>query len=129
MTNLKRVIINDLLVAEDMFRFVEDELLPDSGISPKQLWSGIADLLNDMVPINRELLAKRETLQQQIDTWHKANINKDFELEAYKSFLYEIGYLQPDCDDFHITTSAVDNEIALQAGPQLVVPVKMHVLH
>ena len=67
------------------------------------------------------LLAKREDLQAKIDEWHR---NNKFELEAYKAFLTEIGYLLPEVEDFKISTENVDEEIALLAGPQLVVPVR-----
>src|SRR5690606_40169352 len=74
-----------------------------------------------MAPKNRELLAVREEMQKKIDEWHKQN--KDFDLEKYKAFLEEIGYLEPEVEDFQITVENVDDEVAVQAGPQLVVPI------
>ncbi|MHA6317856.1 malate synthase G [Altererythrobacter sp. CAU 1778] len=109
-----------LWLAPELVRFVEDEALRGTGISALTLWEGLADILARFAPRNRELLAKRENLQQQIDDWHKANPGKG---GAPESFLREIGYLVDEPAAFTIGTENTDSEIASVAGPQLVVPV------
>jgi hypothetical protein len=74
-------------------------------------------------PQNQDLLARRDELQAQIDKWHRQRIIGGIDAGAYKQFLTEIGYLQPEPADFTITTSGVDDEITTTAGPQLVVPI------
>lgn len=101
---------------------VNDEVAPGTGISPDDFWAAFADILKDLAPKNRELLQKRETIQAQIDDWHRANAGK-FDAVAYKAFLQEINYLLPEPADFNVATENVDEEIAALAGPQLVVPV------
>ncbi len=93
-----------------------------TGIEVAQFWQGFEQLLADFAPENKNLLAKRESLQQQIDHWHQQN-QETFSPEVYKNFLISIGYLIPEGEGFSVTTENVDSEIALQAGPQLVVPV------
>jgi malate synthase len=110
-----------LSVAAPLARLIEDDIL--LGITPDQFWSGYAAILRDLAPVNADLLAKRETLQRQIDEWHKARRGQPFDGEAYRSFLSEIGYLEPEPAPFALTTEKVDPEIASIAGPQLVVPV------
>ncbi len=104
-------------------RFLEDEALPGTGIDADRFWSGLAALLAEFAPQNRALLAKREALQGQIDTWHVARRGQPHDHAAYKAFLAEIGYLLPEGPDFTIETTNVDPEVASVAGPQLVVPV------
>jgi malate synthase len=108
-----------LQVAEVLAAFVEDEVLPETGVPATQLWEGLAVMLARFAPINRALLAKRDDLQAQIDAWHAAN---SFEPEAYEAFLREIGYLVPEPAPFTVDTANVDAEVATMAGPQLVVP-------
>ena len=79
--------------------------------------------MHDLAPANRELLARREALQAEIDAWHKAHRGPPADPDAYRAFLTDIGYLVPEGPDFSIETSHVDEEIAHIAGPQLVVPV------
>ncbi len=104
-------------------RFVESEALPGTGVEAEAFWSGFAGLLAQFAPKNRELLAKRETLQGQIDAWHIARRGQPHDHPAYKAFLAEIGYLLPEGPAFTIKTTNVDLEIASVPGPQLVVPV------
>ncbi len=104
-------------------RFVESEALPGTGVEAEAFWSGFAGLLAQFAPKNRELLAKRETLQGQIDAWHIARRGQPHDHPAYKAFLAEIGYLLPEGPAFTIETTNVDLEIASVPGPQLVVPV------
>jgi len=104
-----------------LYNFINDEAIPNTGISAETFWQEFANLVNDLSPINKALLAKRDDFQTQIDAWHKAN--KDADFATYKSFLQEIGYLLPEGEDFNITTQSVDTEITETAGAQLVVPV------
>ncbi|WP_310620808.1 malate synthase G [Flexibacterium corallicola] len=114
--------IANLKVASSLFQFIENEALPDSGVSPTTFWENLSQILHDMTPRNEELLAKREELQAKIDVWHKEN-SGPVDLETYKAFLTEIGYLIPEGEKFEISPENVDPEIAVIAGPQLVVPV------
>ncbi|PAF15514.1 malate synthase G [Shouchella clausii] len=111
----------DLQIAQELYEFINTKVIPDSGVTKNEFWSGFASLIKDLVPINKALLAKRDRIQDKIHAWHRAN--KPYRFQDYKAFLEEIGYLEPEVDDFQITTEDVDDEIALQAGPQLVVPV------
>ena len=113
-----------LQIAENLWQLVNDKIIPNTGIETKQFWASFEAILTDLAPKNKDLLAKRESLQAQIDAWHKARIGQAHDATAYKAFLQEIGYLLPEGPDFKITTANVDIEIAEQAGPQLVVPVK-----
>ena len=97
--------------------------LDGTGVSADAFWSGFAAAVSELAPRNRELLAKREELQDRIDAWHRENRDGPFEIDRYKDFLSEIGYLVPEGPDFSIETSNVDPEIATIPGPQLVVPV------
>lgn len=115
--------LGKLRVAEVFYQFVENELLPGSGMRAADFWSGLQTLITDLAPLNRALLQHREHLQQQIDDWHQQRSGQPVEGVVYKAFLEEIGYLQAEPADFTITTINVDAEIATLAGPQLVVPV------
>ena len=118
-----RVSIAGLQVAQTLFDFVEQHALPGTGIESSAFWQGFADLLADLAPRNRELLARRDQLQQQLDSWNETQCGKPLDMPAYRAFLSEIGYLVPEGEPFSITTENVDDEIAHIAGPQLVVPV------
>ncbi|MDY6812725.1 MAG: malate synthase G [Pseudomonadota bacterium] len=120
---VERVETHGLKVARVLYDFVVEEALPGSGVEADAFWRGFAELLARQVPRNRELLARRDALQAQIDDWHRAHPGQP-EPAAYRSFLSEIGYLQPPAEDFKASTENVDEEIAHIAGPQLVVPVK-----
>ena len=113
---------NGLKVAKILYDFVEKEALPGTGIASDAFWSGFAKLAHDLTPKNRALLATRDKLQEQIDEWHIARRGKIFDVAEYESFLRNIGYLEKEGPDFSITTPEVDPEVALLAGPQLVVP-------
>ncbi|EPQ1522833.1 malate synthase G [Acinetobacter baumannii] len=110
-----------LAIAKELYDFIENEALPGSGLDSETYWKNFEQVVVDLSPKNKALLAKRDELQAKIDEWHR---NNKFELGAYKAFLTEIGYLLPEVEDFQITTENVDEEIALLAGPQLVVPVR-----
>ncbi|WP_142848648.1 malate synthase G [Telmatospirillum sp. J64-1] len=113
----------NIQVAAELHHFIEQEALPGTGISSGQFWSALDALLHDMAPRNKALLAKRDELQAKIDEWYRSRRGQQIDLDAYKAFLREIGYLLPEGEDFSASTSNVDTEIAHTAGPQLVVPV------
>jgi malate synthase len=112
-----------LQVAGILADFIETKALAGTGLSPDQLWIGFADILARFTPRNRALLAQRDAIQAQLDHWHKANPGPIGDMAAYQAFLREIGYLVPEPAPFQIGTRNVDEEIAVMAGPQLVVPV------
>ena len=118
-----RVTEGNLRVARVLYDFVNNEALPGTGIDPDSFWAGVDKVVTDLTPRNQELLQARDELQAQIDKWHRHRVIEPLDPEAYRQFLTEIGYLQPEPDDFTITTSGVDDEITTTAGPQLVVPV------
>ena len=121
-TNRKRIERQGLRVAPDLLSFIEDEALPESGVTPLDFWSGLSHLLHEHGARNRELLEKRASLQSQIDEWHRRR-RPSLDRSEYKTFLEEIGYLVSDRGECTIDTVGVDPEIATIAGPQLVVPV------
>ncbi|MBB1478661.1 malate synthase G [Pseudoalteromonas sp. SG41-2] len=110
-----------LTVDNQLADFVNQQLLPGTGISEQHFWQGFAEIIDDLSPLNRALLVKREDLQHQIDSYHLAN--KHWDAAQYQQFLTDIGYLVPEPDNFCIETENVEPEIARTAGPQLVVPV------
>lgn len=114
--------VGNLQVAPVLYHFINSEALPGSGLNQERFWSGFEALITDLSPKNKALLNKRDEIQRRINEWHKDN-QAGFEFAKYKSFLEEIGYLEPETEDFQITSQKVDHEIAQQAGPQLVVPV------
>ncbi len=119
----ERIHAGGLQIAAELYQLVVDEITPGTGITATDFWSALEAILIDLTPRNRALLEKRDALQTRIDAWHRAHREHAFDTAAYKDFLYEIGYLLPEGDDFHITTTGVDPEINRIAGPQLVVPV------
>ncbi len=121
--NEKFIKINNLSVDKILADFINNELLKDTGISPDKFWQGFDKVIHELAPKNKDLLEVRETLQKEIDLWHKKNKSEDFEIEKYKSFLKEIDYLKEEGPDFKINTQNLDLEISSIAGPQLVVPI------
>ncbi len=117
-----RIELAGLSVARELKSSLQTEALPGTGVEEAAFWRSFADIVHDLAPKNRALLARREALQDQIDHWHRDN-GAPSDLEAYKNFLREIGYLVPEGPAFQVTTENVDPEIATVAGPQLVVPV------
>jgi malate synthase len=111
-----------LQVAANLDQFVETEALPGTGIDSAAFWSGFDALVHELAPKNRALLAERDRLQTELDTWHRANPGPVRDLRAYRAFLEGIGYIVPSPASVKATTDNVDTEIAEQAGPQLVVP-------
>ena len=118
----ERIEQDGLQVAAVLHQFIQNEALPASGIAPQEFWRGFAAIVRDLAPRNRALLADRDRLQGELDTWHRANPGPVRDLAAYRAFLTKIGYLLPIPDAVQVTTPDVDAEIAEQAGPQLVVP-------
>lgn len=118
-----RIEIQGLQVATSLHEFIEQQALPGTGVSSDQFWSGFASVIKDLAPKNKALLEKRADLQSKISTWEKEHKGQSRDIEAYKSFLKEIGYLEEEGPAFSIETTNVDDEIAVMAGPQLVVPV------
>jgi len=119
----QQVKLAGLTINQDLFDFIEQEALPESGISSPQFWQSFAEIINDLSGENAKLLTKRDELQTQIDNWHKSNFGDKFNFGNYKQFLSDIGYLAPMVEDFSISTENVDAELASIAGPQLVVPI------
>jgi len=112
-----------LTISPVFAQFVEGDLLPAIGISPEDFWPGLESIINDLTPVNRALLEKRDEIQRQIDRWHIARRGQAWDHDEYVAFLESIGYLAAAGEPFRITTQNVDREIAEIAGPQLVVPV------
>lgn len=111
-----------LKVAPVLQRFVEVDVLPGTGLDPQTFWQGFADLVHELAPQNRALLAERDRLQAELDSWHRAHPGPVSDMPAYRAFLSDIGYLQTTPAEVKVSTANVDTEISLQAGPQLVVP-------
>ena len=118
-----RVSAGNLRVARVLYDFVNNEALPGTDIDPDSFWAGVDKVVTDLTPKNWDLLNRRDELQAQIDKWHRHRVIEPFDVDAYRQFISEIGYLLPEPEDFTITTSGVDDEITTTAGPQLVVPV------
>ncbi len=112
-----------LQVAPDLVQFIETRVLPGTGIAPDAFWSTTADLCARFAPRNRALLARRDAIQAEIDSWHKAHAGQPLDMAAYKAFLTGLGYLVPEPAPFSVAPRHVDRELAQVAGPQLVVPV------
>lgn len=111
-----------LTIDTRLFQFINEEVLPGSGVEQTHFWDGFEQLLSDLSPINKALLAKREEIQNQLDTFAKTHPGNP-DPSSYKAFLKDIGYIEPTPDAFQIETQQVDAEVAQLAGPQLVVPI------
>ncbi|MCJ8319790.1 MAG: malate synthase G [Colwellia sp.] len=119
----QRISKANLQVSQCLADFIEFEVLPGTGITSVDFWSKFSDIINKFSAQNRQLLKTRGQLQDQIDQWHQTHQGDAFNFEQYKRFLIKINYLVPDVDDFTISTENVDDELAVLAGPQLVVPI------
>jgi len=115
--------IGGLRIAKTLHDFIVEEAIPGTDVAVPSFWSKFEELAATLVPVNRALVAKRDSLQAAIDRWHIERRGKSFDFPAYKAFLAEIGYLLPDAAPFSISTERVDDEIARIGGPQLVVPI------
>ena len=118
-----RTPVHSLQVATVLYRFIEDEVLPGTGVAPASFWAGFDAIVRDLAPKNAALLAERDRLQAELDTWHRAHPGPIADMPAYRAFLQRIGYLTPQPAQVQATTAKVDAELSLQAGPQLVVPI------
>src|SRR5215469_16020371 len=120
--HMNYVRIGSLSIARALYEFIEQEAALGTSISAKAFWSGFAELLRDCGTRNRQLLQVRDELQSRIDQYHRERSGEPLDLGDYERFLHEIGYVLPEGNDFAIRTTNVDDEIAVIAGPQLVVP-------
>ncbi len=118
-----RTACHQLQVATVLHEFIEQKVLPGTGVTSDAFWQGFDSLVADLAPKNIALLAERDRLQTAMDSWHKANPGPITNMPAYRAFLESTGYLVPVPAQVIATTTNVDAELALQAGPQLVVPV------
>ena len=118
-----RTTVQRLHVATPLKRFIDDRVLPGTGIAPDAFWQGFDAIVHDLAPKNAALLAERERLQGELDAWHEAHPGPIRRKAAYRAFLKKIGYLVPVPAQVRATTKNVDAELAKQAGPQLVVPI------
>ena len=118
-----RTQVHGLQVANELYNFVNTQVLPGTGVDQETFWKGFDALVADLAPKNAALLAERDRLQTELDTWHKANPGLIKDMAAYRQFLTTIGYLVESPKGAKATTENVDAELAIQAGPQLVVPI------
>ncbi len=118
-----RITVGRLQVAAVLHRFIEQQVLPASGLEPAAFWRGFDALAHELAAKNAALLAERERLQSELDAWHRAHPGPITDKQAYRTYLTKIGYLVPVPNRVKATTANVDSEIAAQAGPQLVVPI------
>ncbi|MDH5356868.1 MAG: malate synthase G, partial [Gammaproteobacteria bacterium] len=117
-----RIEISGLSIDKNLYELIEQEIAPGTGVDPLQFWQSLADINASLGSDNRELLNQRDQFQQKLDNWHKAHPGQ-IDPEKYQSYLREINYLVDEGEPFKVTTENVDDEIAVIAGPQLVVPV------
>ena len=118
-----RTPVHGLQVATELYRFIEDKVLPNTGVASAAFWAGFDQIVNDLAPKNAALLAERDRIQTEMDTWHAANPGPIKDMPAYRAHLEKIGYTVPVPANVKVTTANVDAELATQAGPQLVVPI------
>jgi malate synthase len=118
-----RTSIHRLEVATNLYDFVNNQVLPGTGVEQAAFWKGFDQIVHDLAPKNLHLLAERDRMQAELDKWHQAHPGPIKDMEAYQSFLRNIGYLVADPETVKVATSNIDHEIAHQAGPQLVVPI------
>ncbi|MFT3859694.1 MAG: malate synthase G [Aquabacterium sp.] len=118
-----RTNVHGLQVATELYRFIEDKVLPGTGVDSAKFWAGFDQIVADLAPKNAALLAERDRIQSEMDAWHKANPGPIQNMPAYRAHLEKIGYLVPVPEGVKATTTNVDAELATQAGPQLVVPI------
>ncbi|HEY8878860.1 MAG TPA: malate synthase G [Roseateles sp.] len=120
---MPRTTLHRLQVDADLVRFIDTEVLPGTGVAVDTFWAGFSKIAHELAPLNRALLAERDRLQAELDAWHEAHPGPIADMPAYQGFLKRIGYLVEPPAQVQATTANVDAELALQAGPQLVVPI------
>jgi len=123
MTMTDRTTIHRLHIATPLLRFIDEQVLPGTGVERAAFWKGFDALVHELAPKNAALLAERDRLQRELDAWHVAHPGPIANMRAYRAFLGRIGYLVPVPTQVRVTTKNVDAELARQAGPQLVVPI------
>ncbi len=119
----QRIAAGGLLVASNLYEFINKEALPGTGVDTSSFWQALGAIVADLAPKNAALLAKRDSLQEQISAWHKDNVGKFTDMGVYENFLRDIGYIVPEGPAFSVDSQHVDDEISHIAGPQLVVPI------
>ena len=117
------VSVNGINIAKVLYDLVCDEIAPGTGVNAEAFWVSFSAIVSDLGPRNKALLEKRNTMQTAIDQWHLEHKSEPIDPAPYRAFLGEIGYLVPQGEPFTVQTANVDPEVALLAGPQLVVPV------
>ena len=120
---MSKISKNNLKVSSILLEFINNEVIPGTGIVADEFWNKFDQAIHELAPINKNLINKREQIQIKIDDWHKSKKGKDINQKEYVLFLKSIGYIVEEGKDFNINTSNVDHEISSTAGPQLVVPV------
>jgi malate synthase len=114
---------NGLKISTKLFNFINNEIIPGTGIETDKFWNNFEKVVHELAPLNKNFIQKRENIQKKIDEWHKENKGKEFNKKDYTDFLKSISYIVEEKEDFNIETANVDSEISSIAGPQLVVPV------
>ena len=123
MSTSQRIDCFGLQVDSELHAFIEQHALPGSGVASEAFWRGFSALAEELAPKNRALLAERDRLQAALEKWHAQHPGPISDMPAYRAFLEKEGYLQPAPAPFKVDTANVDSEIAVQSGPQLVVPI------
>ncbi|WP_374675306.1 malate synthase G [Ideonella sp.] len=121
-----RITVHGLQVAAPLKTFIDEQVLPGTGVDVADFWAGFDRIVHDLAPKNAALLAERDRLQAEMDAWHRANpgpLRGKRAIKAYRKHLEQIGYLVADPGELKVKTKNVDSELAVQAGPQLVVPI------
>ena len=120
---MKKITINNLKIDENLFKFINEEAIPGTGLDSDHFWKEFSNIVHELAPKNKNLIKKREEIQKKIDDWHLSNKDSTLDKNKYTEFLKSINYIVEEKDNFKINTSNVDEEISSIAGPQLVVPV------
>ena len=119
----KYINTDNLSISEDLYKFINNEVIPGTDISKDKFWKGLSSVTHELNTKNIELLRERKKLQMDIDRWHLENYENEFDIKKYKSYLEDIGYIKKQGPDFRIKTENIDQEVSSIAGPQLVVPI------
>ena len=126
---MKKITVNALKIDDNLLNFINNEAIPGTGIDKKKFWDGFDKVVHQLAPINKKLLEKRNELQKKINDWHSSKKGADLDKKEYFTFLRSINYIVQEKEEFKISTSNVDSEITSVAGPQLVVPVDLSLIH